>query len=146
MRIKGGWGCPRGRFILLGLRHIGRCCNMHPPHIKSNTSFRYTRLIRCTIQQIVSSSYILGEILHISELSRNRLMSSSIACLHKQIAIVLDPEWGEFFIVALHDHFMPILVPRATNRALLSLHNMNREWTYTFLTDRATLIRWTKLY
>ena len=37
------------------------------------------------------------------------------------IAIVLDPEWGEFFIVALHDHFMPILVPRATNRTLLSL-------------------------
>ena len=61
------------------------------------------------------------------------------------IAIVLDPEWGEFFIVALHAHFMPILVPRATNRALLSLHNMNREWTYTFLTDRATLIHWAKL-
>ena len=60
-------------------------------------------------------------------------------------AIVLDPEWDEYFIVALHDQFMPILVPRATNRALLSLHNMNREWTYTFLTDRATLIHWTKL-
>ena len=132
-------------FYLLGLRHIGRCCNMHPPHIKSNTSFRYTRLMRCTIQQIVSSSYILGEILHISELSRNRLMSSSIPCQHKQAPSFQTRNGASFSSLPSITNLCQFWSLELPIGPYSRLHNMNQEWTYTFLADRATLIHWAKL-